>query len=407
MASATGSDPSEPCAAPHIVRLRLSGFRSHNQLDIQCGNGAVVLTGPNGLGKTNILEAISMLAPGRGLRSAALEDMVQKNVEDAPGWTVTADLRGPAGALRAGVGFQPDATRQGGRTGRRVRIDGNTAKVEDLATAAPQLWLTPTMDRIFVDGAAGRRRFLDRFAQTLDIGLTRHLNQYEKAMRERNRLLQNPGTGDARWLDGLEEEMALHGVAIAAARLAALDALALGLAAIPEAAFPRADIALEGTLEAALRVHAAVEVEDQFRARLAQARPNDGGAGRTLEGPHRSDLLVHYAAKNMPANACSTGEQKALLVGLILAQAHSVAARTGDVPLLLLDEVAAHLDKARRGALAEILSALGGQSWITGTEMAVFDGFAAHIDVTALDLAEIMQQNAASPDGEKRQNHMM
>ena len=396
MASSLPAPPvADDKSAPHIRRLRLTGFRSHPHLDLQCANGAVVLTGPNGLGKTNVLEAISMLAPGRGLRSASLEDMVQK--DGRAGWTVTADLDGPLGAQRAGVGFEPDA---GGRGGRRVRIDGANRRVEDLARAAPQLWLTPAMDRIFVDGAAARRRFLDRFAQTLDVGLSRHMGAYEKAMRERNRLLQMPDTQfDANsWLDALEEEMALHGVALAAARLAALDALAVGLAAIPEAAFPRADIALEGSLEAALRAYAAVEVEDQFRRRLHSARRVDAAAGRTLEGPHRSDLLVHYAAKDMAARDCSTGEQKALLVGLILAQAHSVEARTGDVPLLLLDEVAAHLDSQRRAALAQILAALGGQSWITGTEATVFDGFSEHFydslsnqaAFTALDLAALM-----------------
>lgn len=395
--------PARPVAdnksAPHIRRLRLTGFRSHPHLDLHCANGAVVLTGPNGLGKTNVLEAISMLAPGRGLRSASLEEMVQK--DGRAGWTVTADLDGPLGAQRAGVGFEPDAS---GRGGRRVRIDGANRRVEDLARAAPQLWLTPAMDRIFVDGAAARRRFLDRFAQTLDVGLSRHMGAYEKAMRERNRLLQMPDTQfDANsWLDALEEEMALHGVALAAARLAALDALAVGLAAIPEAAFPRADIALEGSLEAALRGSAAVEVEDQFRRRLHAARRVDAAAGRTLEGPHRSDLLVHYAAKDMAARDCSTGEQKALLVGLILAQAHSVEARTGDVPLLLLDEVAAHLDSQRRTALAQILAALGGQSWITGTEATMFDSFSDQFcdplsdrlsdqtAFTALDLAALM-----------------
>ena len=409
---------------PHITRLRLTAFRSHGHLDIRCANGTVILTGANGLGKTNVLEAISMLAPGRGLRSASLDEMTRIapaseqaiqngnsiNPIDSDGWTVTADIDGPLGALRAGVAYVPTQGTAsnmlgGGRGARKVRIDGTTRKVEDLAPAVPQLWLTPSMDRLFVDGASGRRKFLDRFAQTLDVSLARHLSAYEKAMRERNRLLQTATTNLSAnsWLDALEEEMALHGVAMAAGRLAALDALAGGLEAIPEAAFPRAAIALDGVLEADLRSRAAVDVEDGFRTRLAAARALDAGAGRTLEGPHRSDFLVHYAAKNMPAGQCSTGEQKALLVGLILAQAHSVAARTGDVPLLLLDEVAAHLDMARRGALADILAHLGGQSWITGTEMAVFDGFAKpasdiavsaqdgpQAQLTAIDLPQFM-----------------
>lgn len=368
-------------AAPHITRLRLTGFRSHQSLDLSCAGGAVILTGANGIGKTNVLEAISMLAPGRGLRGAQLEEMSHGR---HGGWTVQADLDGPLGPQRAGVAFE-------GSGGRRVRIDGDNRRVEDLALAVPQLWLTPAMDRLFVDGAGGRRRFLDRFAQTLEAGLARHLSAYEKAMRERNRLLQTPGTPFSAnsWLDGLEEAMALHAVAIAAARLAALDTLAVGLDAVPETAFPRADIGLEGTLEAALRSAAAVDVEDAYRVRLHGARHLDASAGRALEGPHRSDLIVSYAAKAMPAGDCSTGEQKALLVGLILAQAHSVAARLGDVPLLLLDEVAAHLDPDRRRALAGILGHLGGQSWITGTETAAFSGFDEHIPVTSLPMGEI------------------
>lgn len=389
--------------APHITRLRLTAFRCHAALDLTCGNGAVVLTGANGLGKTNILEAISMLAPGRGLRSVALDAMLQVSAAPGSGWTVTADLDGPLGAVRAGVAYAPAISQTGHQEtakggSRKVRIDGTNRKVEELTPVVPQLWLTPAMDRLFIDAAGGRRKFLDRFAQTLDVTLTRHSGAFEKAMRERNRLLQTPNTpfsGNS-WLDALEEEMALHGVAIAAARLTALDALAVGLAAIPETAFPRASIALDGTLEAALRDQAAVDVEDAYRARLLRARHLDASAGRSLEGPHRSDLLVHYAAKNMPARDCSTGEQKALLVGLILAQAHSVAARTGDVPILLLDEVAAHLDAHRRAALADILSALGGQSWITGTEPAVFDGFAEALPMSAVDLAALM----AAADGQ-------
>ena len=361
-------------AAPHISRLRLTDFRSHQALDISCASGAVVITGQNGVGKTNVLEALSMMAPGRGLRSAKLEEM---RFERRLGWTVSADLGGPQGSIKAGI--------QALENSRQVRIDGANGRIDDLAHLLPQLWLTPAMDRLFVDGASGRRKFLDRFAQTLDASLAATLAAYEKAMRERNKILHN--SRDSRgapldaaqsvWLDGLEETMALTGTALAAARLAALDALAVGLAAIPDAAFPRAEISLAGHLEADLRRRSAIDVEDDFRALLAAQRSQDAAAGRTLEGPHRSDLLVSYAAKSMPAADCSTGEQKALLVGLILAQAHSVAARRGAVPILLLDEVAAHLDRFRRGALAEILSALGGQSWITGTDSDMFGGFEA------------------------------
>ena len=202
----------------------------------------MVLLGANGIGKTNVLEALSMLAPGRGLRGAAFDDM---RFERSLGWTVSSDIATPDGPVRAGIGWRDGA--------RRVRIDGANGKMDDMAHMLPQLWLTPAMDRLFVDGASGRRKFLDRFAQSLDASLTKSLNAYEKAMRERNRLLQDNGGAQNGWLDGLEEAMALNGVAIAAARLTALDALAGGLAAIPEAAFPRAEIALLGTLEASLR----------------------------------------------------------------------------------------------------------------------------------------------------------
>lgn len=364
--------------APHIAALRLTHFRSHENLTLECAPRAIVLLGANGIGKTNVLEALSMLAPGRGLRGAAFDDM---RFERRLGWTVGSDIATPEGLVRAGVGWRDGA--------RRVRIDGANGKMDDMAHMLPQLWLTPSMDRLFVDGASGRRKFLDRFAQSLDASLTKSLGAYEKAMRERNRLLRDNGGAQNSWLDGLEETMALNGVAIAAARLTALDALAGGLSAIPEAAFPRAEIALLGTLEASLRTQSALEAEDQFRRHLAAARALDAAAGRCLDGPHRSDLQVHYAAKNMPAADCSTGEQKALLVGLILAQAHCVAAQRGAVPILLLDEVAAHLDATRRAALAEILHALGGQSWITGTDEQSFDGFDAVFgdDFAALQLA--------------------
>jgi DNA replication and repair protein RecF len=364
--------------APHIAALRLTYFRSHENLTLACVPRAMVLLGANGIGKTNVLEALSMLAPGRGLRGAAFDDM---RFERRLGWTVSGDIATAQGLVRAGIGW-----RDGGR---RVRVDGANGKMDDIAHMLPQLWLTPAMDRLFVDGASGRRKFLDRFAQSLDGSLTKSLSAYEKAMRERNRLLQDNGAAQAGWLDGLEDAMALNGTAIAAARLTALDALAGGLSAIPEAAFPRAEIALQGTLEAALRAQSAVEVEDQFRHHLAATRSLDGAAGRCLDGPHRSDLQVHYAAKNMAAADCSTGEQKALLVGLILAQAHCVATQRGAVPILLLDEVAAHLDATRRAALAEILHALGGQSWITGTDEQSFDGFDAVFgdDFAALQLA--------------------
>ncbi len=270
--------------APHIARLRLTHFRSHAAADLSVACGAVILTGPNGIGKTNILEAISMLTPGRGLRSAQLEDMAATSADE--GWTVLADIATATAPMRVGVRFAA------GGAGRELRVDGAPARgFEKISMALPQLWLTPAMDRLFTDSAGGRRKFLDRFAQTLVPGLSTQLNQYERAMRERNKLLQMPGTQFAGngWLDGLEENMASLGTAIAAARLAALDALADGLAAMPETVFPRAVVALEGTLEAALRAQPAIEVEDGWRARLHAARARcRRGAQPGGAAPYRS-----------------------------------------------------------------------------------------------------------------------
>ena len=397
--------------APYITHLRLVDFRNHALFDMHCQRGAVLLTGDNGVGKTNVLEAISMLGNGRGLRGDRLENMqsmspamppdeknnafsqqVSEQVSEQascahpPQWQVLADIEGASGAMRAIVQY---GAHDGGR---RLQIDGERVRgFELLAGMLPQLWLTPIMDRLFVDAANGRRKFLDRFAQTLNARLAGHAAQFEKAMRERNKLLQLPNTAlhNNRWLDALEDTMAVHGVAIAAARLTALDALAGGIAQITQMAenvFPQAQLALEGMLEADLRNCSALEVEDAYRAHLAAHRGADASAGRCLHGPHRSDLRVTHATKAMPAAACSTGEQKALLVALVLAQAHSVAGRTGIVPLLLLDEVAAHLDSARRQVLAAILADLGGQNWITGTDISLLSGFgmvASHITMGA------------------------
>ena len=243
------------------------------------------------------------------------------------------------------------------------------------------------MDRLFTDGASARRKFLDRFAQSLNPATTRHWRGFERAMRERNRLLQEQCTDDS-WLSSIEDTMAVEGVALACARLRGLDVLAEGLALMPQTPFARASITLEGEWEANLRTHAALDVEDALRATWAQARPRDGAAGRTLSGPHRSDLNVRHAEKDMPAAAASTGEQKALLVGLLLAQAYSVERETGLVPLLLLDEVGAHLDAHRRAALATLLAGLRGQVWMTGTEPHIFADFPhqTHIDLDARNL---------------------
>lgn len=352
--------------APYISHLRLQDFRNYTRLSCAFGPRTNILLGANGVGKTNILEAVSLLGAGRGLRGGQFSDLTRRAVATA--WAIGADLSLAHGASRIRVSFNG--------AGRDLLVDGDRgASFDSLSQVLPQLWLTPAMDRLFVEAASGRRKFFDRFAASLSPSLASSAAAYEKAMRERNRLL-GEGSPQTVWLDSLEETMAVNGTAIAWARLEALDHLAAGIAHMPETGFPRARIGLEGDLETALRSESLLVVEDMFRDRLASGRGQDVTAGRTLFGPHRSDLLVYYADKNMPANQCSTGEQKALLIGLILAQAHSIAAQTGDVPLLLLDEVAAHLDPDRRQALAQTLDDLGGQVWITGTDLQSFEAFA-------------------------------
>lgn len=360
--------------APYISHLRLQDFRNYTSLSCAFGPRTNILLGANGVGKTNILEAVSLLGAGRGLRGSQFSDLTRRAAASA--WAIGADLSLAHGASRIRVTFNG--------AGRDLLVEGDRGKsFESLSQALPQLWLTPAMDRLFVEAASGRRKFFDRFAASLSPSLASSAAAYEKAMRERNRLLDE-ATPQTVWLDSLEETMAVNGTAIAWARLEALDHLAAGIAHMPETGFPRARIGLEGDFETALRSQSLLVVEDMFRDRLASGRVQDATAGRTLFGPHRSDLLVYYADKNMPASQCSTGEQKALLIGLILAQAHSIAAQTGDVPLLLLDEVAAHLDPNRRQALAQTLDDLGGQVWITGTDLQSFEAFASMSSVFAV-----------------------
>ena len=361
---------------PYISALRLKNFRNYTEASCAFGPQINILIGANGMGKTNILEAVSLLGQGRGLRGAQFGEITYRDAQT--GWAIGADVSLAFGDSKLRVSYQGE--------GRVLQMDGDTrTSFDTLSTHLPQLWLTPAMDRLFVESASGRRKFLDRFTSTLSPSLNSALAAYEKAMRERNRLLAEGLSRSVHaWIDSLEEIMAVQGTAIALARLDALDALAAGLNEMPENAFPRARIGLEGELELALRSLSMLEVEDQFRQTLADNRSLDAGAGRALRGPHRTDFLVYHAEKDMPAAQCSTGEQKALLVGLILAQANSVASRSGDVPLLLLDEVAAHLDANRRAALVEVLEHLGGQVWITGTErhsFLAFNGDAYYVDV--------------------------
>ena len=351
-----GAPPPEMTCA--LSRLDLTDFRSHAVLSLTLTAPLIVLTGPNGAGKTNILEAVSMLVAGRGLRRAALPDMARQG--GAGGFTIHAQL---GEEVSLGTGMTADAP---GR--RKVRINGAPATTNDLNEWLAMLWLTPAMDRLFQEGAGERRRFLDRMVLALDPAHARRSTAYETAMRDRNRLLTEWPRVDAAWLDALEAGMAEHGAAIASARSGLLAALQPVLDAAADGPFARPSLALmEGEGEGPMDAPA-------LAAALKSSRARDAAAGRTLIGPHRADLAVTYAAKGQAAAQCSTGEQKALLLSLILGQAELVADRRGMPPVLLLDEVAAHLDAARRDALFARLAELGGQIWMTGTDTDAFSG---------------------------------
>jgi DNA replication and repair protein RecF len=335
----------------HVSRLSLSDFRSYADSVLAAGPGFVILTGENGVGKTNVLEAVSLLSPGRGLRGATLGEMARK---DGPGGFAVAARVG--GGIDIGTGTLASAPER-----RQVRINGAPASANSLSEQLSVLWLTPAMDRLFADAASGRRRFLDRLVLALRPDHATHSARYDAAMRARNKLLAEAGPRDEAWLAALEARMTEHGAAIREARDMTIAALAERLQAAPEGPFARARIRLEGS-----------EAGD-----LAASRARDAAAGRTLAGPHRADLIVTHIGKDQPAAFCSTGEQKALLVGLILAFADLVTERAGRRPILLLDEIAAHLDPLRRADLFERLDRAGGQVWMTGTEPAPFEGIGA------------------------------
>jgi DNA replication and repair protein RecF len=361
------AEPGRAGARLAVRRLALSDFRCYPALRLEVDPRPVVLTGANGAGKTNLLEALSFLTPGRGLRRATISEVARTAAGPGAPWAVAAVVDGPAGRVEIGTGRERDAER------RTVRVDGAPAKPGDLAALVSALWLVPAMDRIFTEGAGGRRRFLDRLVFGLDAGHAARAGGYEHAMRERTRLLR-AGGADPAWLAALEDGMARHGVAMAAARLEAVarldQACRQGLGP-----FPAARLAVAGEVEGWLAEQAPPEAEDRLRSALRLARARDEAAGAATVGPHRSDLAVRHAGKDMPAGQCSTGEQKAVLVAIVLAQARVQAARRGMAPLLLLDEVVAHLDVLRRTALFDELCALGAQSWMTGTDEQLFAGF--------------------------------
>ncbi len=337
-----------------ITRLSLTDFRSYADEVMAPGPGFVVLTGDNGAGKTNVLEAISLLAPGRGLRGAALGEMARRN--GAGGFGIGARL----GEVELGTGTLADAPER-----RIVRINGATASATALGDWVSLIWLTPAQDRLFSESAGARRRFLDRLVLALDPAHAHDASRYEAAMRQRNRLLADDRP-DGDWLAALEAAMVVHGRAVAERRGALVAALSQRLADAPAGPFARAGLALEGFDAAA-----------DFARDLVHGRARDAAAGRTLTGPQRQDLAVTHLDKGMAAASSSTGEQKALLIGLVLAHADLVAEAQGRPPILLLDEVAAHLDPVRREALFERLAAGGGQIWLTGTETGPFEAIGA------------------------------
>lgn len=369
-------------AQNHISKLTLTNFRNYAALTIDLAPGAVVFSGDNGAGKTNLLEAISLLTPGRGLRRAPYVDVARDGGDG--GFALHARLDGPDGQVEIGTGISGGDT--AGEGGRRVRINGASARsAEDMLEWLRVVWLTPAMDALFTGPAADRRRFLDRLVLAIDPGHGQRAIDYEKAMRGRNRLLTE-NSRDDRWFDAIETQMAETGVAIAAARAEMVRLLATMIDRLPDTGpFPRADIGLSGDLEAEIAAAPAVDVEERFRRTLAEGRERDRAAGRTLDGPHRSDLVVRHRPKAMPAELCSTGEQKALLVGIVLSHARLTGEMSGMTPILLLDEIAAHLDSGRRAALFSILEELNCQAFMTGTDAALFSSLQGRAQFLTVD----------------------
>jgi DNA replication and repair protein RecF len=378
--SADRSSGGNPMSAARIRRLTLSNFRSYRTVDLAVDSALVVLVGPNGAGKTNLTEALSFLAPGRGLRRATLDEVAF--AEGDGSWAVAAQVEGVLGLTTLGTGIERPAADDSTLT-RKCRIDGES--VTSAAAFADHLsvvWMTPAMDGLFAGPASERRRFLDRLVLAVDGAHNGRVNALERALRSRNRLLEQ-SSPDSHWLDAIERETAEVATAVAAARAETVRRLAAMLARAkdPSSPFPWADIALDGWVENALMEQPATEVEDRYRTLLRANRARDAAAGRTTDGPHLTDLDVLHGPKGIPAGEASTGEQKALLVGLVLAHAALVAEMTGAAPLLLLDEIGAHLDPTRRGALYDALARLGTQVWMTGADPALFTEVAPRAQV--------------------------
>ncbi|MCR5874080.1 DNA replication/repair protein RecF [Phenylobacterium sp. J426] len=372
-----------------LTRLTLTDFRSYATAELALDGRPVWLAGPNGAGKTNLLEAVSFLIPGRGLRGASIAEVGRRLPGEAVGraWAVSAVLAADGDETRLGTGVElPGAAR------RVVRIDGEPAPPGRLAEYVRQVWLTPAQDRLFLEGAGDRRRFLDRLVFAADPGHAPRVQAYEKALRERMRLLTDAaslGPADPAWLEALETRMAEAGALMAQARARTLAALQAEIDTRGERPFPQAKLSLTGEWEKLAASGADLpEIETRLARALAAARDRDAGAGRSLTGPHRGDLAVVHAEKDRAAAECSTGEQKALILNLVLAQAARLARVEGQpAPILLLDEVAAHLDRTRRAALFDEIEALGLQAFLTGTDDHLFEGLEGRAQGFRMDAA--------------------
>jgi DNA replication and repair protein RecF len=366
-----------------VRRLALTNFRNYRAAALEAATRPIVLCGPNGAGKTNLIEAISFLTPGRGLRRATLEEVAYNEGDGS--WAVSAEVEGALGLATLGTGIER-GTDDGTTSQRKYRIDR-----EPVGTAAAfadhlrVIWMVPAMDSLFTGAPSERRRFLDRLATAVDGEHASRVNAFERALRSRNRLLEDPRP-DSHWLDAVEHETAELAVAVAGLRAETVSRLSAVLSARAHSAFPPAEIALDGWMESQLANGRALDVEERYRERLRESRVRDAAAGRTLDGPHLTDLAVVYAQKGTAAAGASTGEQKALLIGLVLAHARLIAEMIGTAPVLLLDEVVAHLDPSRRRALYSELGELGAQVWMTGADPALFaeiKGNATFVEVEA------------------------
>jgi len=370
-----------------VERLTLTAFRCYDTARIETGGRSVVLTGPNGAGKTNVLEAVSMLTPGRGLRRAKLSELARTVPGEASQgrWAVAATVAGPLGTTDIGTGVA------GGEDKRSVHIDGRAVRGQAaLGEHLGAQWLTPAMDRLWVEGRSGRRRFLDRLVYNIDPAHAGRINAYDHAMRERARLLKHGG--DADWIGVLEDTMAAKGAAVAAARLD-LVARLNRYCHDADGPFPGAALTARGAVEGWLEDGDALDAEDRLKRELTASRRQDADTGGAQTGPHRSDLGCVHLPSGQAADLCSTGEQKALLIAIVIAAARMAAAECGRLPVLLLDEITAHLDAARRDGLFDMLTGLGAQIWTTGTEPELFDGLRERACFVAVEDATLTPQD--------------